>query len=282
MARQPRSYLVCATQRSGSTLFCQLLGDTGVAGRPEEFFEAMRGSGQPPHPSHFLQGLPSTGLGIRDDPRSPDAPDYSSLEGIQDYREHLRRTFDWGTTDNGVFGAKLMFNQLPELHALAGDLPEFAGLSRIELLEQLFDRPRYIWVSRGDKVRQAVSLWKALQTRSWRHDAPTDDVSEPEYHFAGIDHLVARFEAEDRGWGEFFSAHGIVPLSVSYEDDLERDPDGTVRKALAWIEVTAPADWRAGQPTERQADRISEEWVAAYHRDCAARLSAKRVSTEAR
>ena len=37
-----RSYLVCATQRSGSTLLCELLKDTGVAGRPEEYFEAVR------------------------------------------------------------------------------------------------------------------------------------------------------------------------------------------------------------------------------------------------
>ena len=51
------SYLVCATQRSGSTLLCELLKDTGVAGRPQEFFEAMRDTGVPPHPGDFLRGL---------------------------------------------------------------------------------------------------------------------------------------------------------------------------------------------------------------------------------
>ena len=30
------SYLVCATERSGSTLLCELLAGTGVAGRPED------------------------------------------------------------------------------------------------------------------------------------------------------------------------------------------------------------------------------------------------------
>ena len=34
------SYLVCATPRSGSTLLCKTLAETGVAGDPEEFFEA--------------------------------------------------------------------------------------------------------------------------------------------------------------------------------------------------------------------------------------------------
>ena len=32
------SYALCATPRSGSTLLCDLLADTGVAGRPDSFF----------------------------------------------------------------------------------------------------------------------------------------------------------------------------------------------------------------------------------------------------
>ena len=35
------TYLICATQRSGSTLLCELLKQTGVAGRPEEYFDAQ-------------------------------------------------------------------------------------------------------------------------------------------------------------------------------------------------------------------------------------------------
>lgn len=34
------SFLVAATQRSGSTLLCRALADAGVAGRPEEYFLA--------------------------------------------------------------------------------------------------------------------------------------------------------------------------------------------------------------------------------------------------
>jgi len=30
------SYLVCASQRSGTTLFCRALADTGIAGWPDE------------------------------------------------------------------------------------------------------------------------------------------------------------------------------------------------------------------------------------------------------
>jgi trehalose 2-sulfotransferase len=264
-----RSYLVCATQRSGSTLLCELLKDTGVAGRPEEYFEAVRDTGVPPHPGDFLHGLARTGLGIRDDPQPPDAPEYSALTGVVDYREHLRRTFEQGTTPNGVFGAKLMFNQLGELQALAGQLPEYAGLEVGALLEALFDAPRYVWVSRRDTVRQAVSMWKALQTRRWRAGNGAERSSAPEYRFDGIDHLVRRFTADEEGWGAFFAGHGITPLRLAYEEDLERDPGGTVRRVLDWIGVSPPSGWHPREPTARQADATSDEWVAAYHRDLA-------------
>jgi trehalose 2-sulfotransferase len=272
-----RSYLVCATQRSGSTLLCQLLDDTGVAGHPEEYFEAVRDTGVPPHPGDYLEWLPRTGAGIRDDPSPSRAPAYSSLQGLSDYREHLERTFRSGTTANGVFGAKLMSNQLPELHALAGELEEYAGLDLADLLGALFGEPAYVWVSRRDKVRQAVSMWRALQSRRWRSGPGdgTDPDGEPDreavYRYAGIDHLVRRFEAEDRAWTEFFAAQGISALAVSYEDDLVRDRQGTVATVLAHIGVSMPAGWHAAEPLARQADARTEDWVAAYHRDRAQR-----------
>jgi LPS sulfotransferase NodH len=270
LAKMPepvRTYLVCATQRSGSTLLCELLKGTGVAGCPEEFFEAVRDTGLPPHPGAYLAGLPRTGLGIRDEPTPPEGPAYSSLVGISDYRLHLARTFAWGTTDNGVFGAKLMWNQLPELRALSGVLPELAGLDIAQLLERLFGSPRYIWVSRSDKVRQAVSLWKALQIRRWRDDDAGTGRRSPQYRFEGIHHLVARLESDDRGWQQFFSMHGVEPLKISYEDDLERDPDGTIHRALSWIGVRPPQGPTVPPRLRRQADALSDAWVASYHRD---------------
>jgi LPS sulfotransferase NodH len=152
------SYLVCATQRSGSTLLCELLKDTGVAGRPEEYFEARSDTGVPSHPGDYLEGLPRTGAGIRDDTTPPPAPDDSSLVGLESYREHLDRSFELGTTPNGVFGAKLMWRNLADLQRLTGELPEYANFDLFELLERLVRNPRHMCSTHSDKVRQAVSL----------------------------------------------------------------------------------------------------------------------------
>lgn len=269
-----RSYLVCATQRSGSTLLCELLKDTGVAGRPEEYFEALRDTGSPPPPSHFLTDLDAGATGMLDDPNPPEAPAYSSLRGLSSYRQHLERTLRAATTPNGVFGAKLMFNQLPELSALAGALPEYAGLDGWPLLDALFHRPLCVRVFRRDKVRQAVSMWRALQSRRWRAGAGQHGAAgEPAYDYDGIDHLVRRFEAEHQGWDEFLARYGVPALPIVYEDHLEHDRYGAVVTVLAHLGLAPPAGWRPAEPIARQADDRSEEWVAAYHRDRSRRTS---------
>ena len=48
------SYLVCATERSGSTLLCELLAGTGVAGRPEEYFEFLSATGRVRQPREYF------------------------------------------------------------------------------------------------------------------------------------------------------------------------------------------------------------------------------------
>lgn len=264
------TYLICATPRSGSTLLCELLKDTGVAGRPEEYFEAKADTGLPAHPGDYLQDIPRTGAGIRDDVRPPRAPEHSSLQGLPDYRAHLERTFRLATGTNGVFGAKLMWHHLPDLEKLAGELPEYADLDRSQLLRKLFSEPSYVWVRRRDTVRQAVSMWRALQTRAWRQQHGDDGESaEPIYSFVGIDHLVQSLRADDEGWARFFAAPELPVLEVLYEDHLEQDRDRAVRAVLEHIGVEAPAGWKAAEVMERQADELSDAWVAAYHREAA-------------
>lgn len=180
-----------------------------------------------------------------------------------------------------MFGAKLMWRQLPELEELAGELPEYRGLRGERLLSAIFGAPRYVWCSRRDKVRQAVSLWRALQTRTWRKAHPGQDDADAEllYSFEGIDHLVRSLSENDVGWDRFFRQNQIPVLEVRYEDDLLRDRLGTVLAVLEHIGGEAPEGWRPAEPTERQADSLSDEWVAAYHRDAAARAERTALSS---
>ena len=236
------SYLVCATPRSGSTLLCEGLKATGVAGRPEEYFEAVPATGRPRAPADYLEGL--------DDPDAhallgsappPDTPPYSSLLDVGSFDEHLARVREWGTTPNGVFGAKVMWGHVEDPSEL-GD--------------------RYVWVRREDKVRQAVSLWRALQTQSWR---ASEGGGHAQYCFSALQHLVRMLTEYDAAWARFL--RGAPVLALTYEE-VAADLPLALERTLAHVGVARPRDWPPTLPAmRRQADELSERWAEAYARD---------------
>ena len=258
------SYLVCATQRSGSTLLCESLKSTGVAGRPEEFFEARVRTGRPRTAAGYFRdpGAPDIGDILGDPEKLGPAPDYSSLDDIDDYAEHIERSFRLGTTPNGVFGAKLMWGHLDDFTDIRAPPPRFQGPRPRGASARRVPAPRYVWVTRRDKVRQAVSLWKAIQTEAWRGDADPAD-HQPRYHEDAIDHLVKMLEDHDTHWEAFFARTGIEPLMIGYEDDLSNGPEQAARRVLRHLDLNVPPGWEAPEHMSRQADERVERWVDA-------------------
>ena len=51
------SYLICSTPRSGSTLLCEALTNTGVAGAPEEYYQHRRKTGLPRRPLEYFEDV---------------------------------------------------------------------------------------------------------------------------------------------------------------------------------------------------------------------------------
>ena len=56
MDRRRRPYLICTTPRSGSTFLSEALASTGVAGRPEEYFQQLADTGLQRRPVDYLGG----------------------------------------------------------------------------------------------------------------------------------------------------------------------------------------------------------------------------------
>src|SRR6476660_7881628 len=122
MDRPDHTYLVCATPRSGSTLLCELLSATGVAGRPQEYFEDLQATGRPRQPRQYFDGL--------DAPEAlellaPTEPGAARLPGA--FAARFPEVLAAGTTPNGVFGAKLMWGYLPDLLLGLRELPQAEG-----------------------------------------------------------------------------------------------------------------------------------------------------------
>jgi LPS sulfotransferase NodH len=125
---------------------------------------------------------------------------------------------------------------------------------------------RFVWMRRGDTTRQAVSLWKALQTQQWRKDSDEDVGAEGlRFSFAAVDHLKLRIDEHNAAWQDFFQGCGVEPMEVVYEEFVE-DYEGTLLWLLEGIGVSIPEDFAVVEPKmRRQADELSEEWVRLYN-----------------
>ena len=241
------SYVICTSPRSGSTLLCNLLAATGVAGNPG---------------SHFHE--PSIGNWLDYFDLAPDAslPERDVLADI------FGAAVSRGSLETGMFGLRLQrhsfdfFTQkLTILHP---------GLSSdAQRLQTAFGRTLFVHLTRRDKVEQSVSYVKACQTGLW-HAAPDgtelerlSPAQKPDYD-AG--ELRARFEevtAYDHDWERWFETEEIDPLRITYES-LSMDPTETVRRILDRLGLDPEAATDVKPGIAKLADRSSRDWVTRF------------------
>jgi LPS sulfotransferase NodH len=277
-----RSYLVCATPRSGSTLVCQALKATGVAGKPEEYFEALMHTGRPRRPEDYFRGMDDPSIldhlgerGIGDDP-----PPRSPLWSRTAYDRYLEWVMDVGTTPNGVFAAKLMWGYFGDFVSLLRNVPRFSDVPLAELMPTVFPELRFIRVVRANKVRQAVSLWKAVQTARWRQERDREQNGEGEFeppyqsfirahrpqlrfHYRAIAHLLDQILAEEASWDAFFEHSRIKPLLVLYEN-FAADPEVSTLNVLERLDLSPPPGFRFEPAMRPQSDELNDDWTRRY------------------
>lgn len=262
------SYLVCATPRSGSTLLCHALDQTGVAGHPEEYFEALVRSGLPRRPHEYFDPQRHANiverLAFREMPEGMAKP--NPLWHPDTYDQYLAWALEEGTTPNGVFGAKLMWGYLGDFAQLLRGMDGMAGRPLPELLARSFPGLRYIRITRENKVRQAVSLWKAVQTQAWKREPgeAAAQAVQPVFSFRAINYLVRLLTAHDASWDAYFLGLGHEPLKITYEE-LAESTDAVIERVLDHLGIPLPAGAAHGAPRlSVQADETSEEWVRRF------------------
>jgi len=263
------SYLICSTPRTGSSMLCDALTLTGAAGRPEEYFQFRARTGYPRRPQEYFEAADDPEIFDILGPRTRVEDDESRYDPsrYERYEDYLAWALEEGTTPNGVFGAKVMWGYFNGfVTGLRWAVPGRQRLSVCELAPSVFPELRYLSVTRRDKVRQAVSLWRALQSWSWSSDAGValDEADRLRYSAAAIDYLVRDIQAHEDEWQGYFRECGVQPYTVVYEDFVQ-NYEGTIRDILRHVGAPEAETAVIAQPRLRpQSDGLSRSWAEWY------------------
>jgi len=244
------SYVICTSPRSGSTLLCDILSKSGVAGKPD---------------SHFHR---------------PDVSAWANYVGLEHgngedeqnvLNEVFRRIIAKGRADTGVFGLRLQRHSfdyfMEKLDVLHPGLPSDA-----ERFRAMFGRTLFVHLTRTDKVDQAVSLVRAEQTGLW-HAAPDgteiERNSPPQDPSYDAEEIRARFDELrefDRQWTNWFSSEQIEPHRIDYQT-LAAEPIATLRTLLEALGQDNSAAANVTPGVAKLADEISADWSARFRAD---------------
>ena len=232
-ADEPRRFIVCADQRSGSGLLCDLLARTEVAGF-RETHEVL-------HPDRVR----------------PQDIDWER----EDLTAFMAARFADNATDNGASGIKILSGQLRRLLAALGRSRRYRDMTFGQWITHLPPHTRFVWLLRQDKLRQAISLVRAEHTQTWhiRGDQPAPRDAPP-YDGRRIARLVFDLKARDAWWRDAFEGAGCAPLLVTY-DRLREGREAAVKAVLRHAEIEAPAGLRISSEMKPLRDDLTERWV---------------------
>ncbi|WP_211745665.1 Stf0 family sulfotransferase [Paenibacillus sp. Marseille-Q4541] len=225
------SYTIWFSQRTGSTLLNYALESTGVAGNPGEW---MNG---------------------RD-------PDKISKEDVE-------KMWEAGTTPNGVFGVKTSLNaEWIQRFRNLYDIPETA--TQAEVWRTAFPNcTKHIYMTRRNKVRLAVSWWRAIVSGEWHRqygEKPQESDIADKYNFDAINHLFIECSIREAAMEAFFSEENIIPMTIVYEDFI-LDYEGTVMNVIEFLGIPGDNVKVSPPALSRIADDVAEEWVQRFREE---------------
>jgi LPS sulfotransferase NodH len=240
--------VICTSPRSGSSLLCEGLKNTGRAGAPAEYFDDRREF------SEYWRrqfGIPNT---------------VHYFDGVVVH----------SSTANGFFGAKLHWTNCRALrralHASVGSkLADVRGRSLNELLQAKFASIQYVWLRRRNKVAQGISHYLAICTdlwqisrNEWNQRAP-DNRQSVDFDLSMIEDCVGWASGYDAEWQGFFDRHKLRPLILYYEE-FAQIYDRTIRDVLDFLCVPHGDVVSQEPPLVRVANPRSLEWEERYVR----------------
>jgi LPS sulfotransferase NodH len=245
-----RSLIIGTFQRSGSTLLAEAIYFAGGMGCPHEYLS-----------SGFRPILASRW-------RPPD---------LRTYIAHLHR---FRTDPSGVFAIKLFWTDIFEflrewrpgeydglMGAPAWNIGDQTYRDILSTLSEVLPSPTFVYLTRRDKIRQAISLAVAGQTNLWRQYSSLEGQAaefQATYRYDEIVQFLAAVQNSDALWLNFFRANGLTYHELAYED-LALDYEGALRRlfgALGRPDTAVPAP-----RLRKHSDAYAQQWLGKFVQD---------------
>ncbi len=221
-------YIIATTARTGSFLLCDLLMRNGY-GLPDEHFHPFNG---------------------------PFALALATGEHTEQHLASIRAK----SSKQGIFSTKINSRWLePMRQNMLAHV-----LNSAEMLHTLFPTARYLFLTRNDKLRQAVSYYRVLYSQEWaRTSSALYSSHTPPLDAVKIHELILMVHEWTQAWRDCFAQAKIVPLQITYES-LCDSPEATLQAIAQFVGKPLPQQPILTSQFLRQSDEANEELVRDY------------------
>lgn len=178
---------------------------------------------------------------------------YVGLCGARDIDDYFSCLRSKWATSNGVFGMKAAYL-------------DFAPVLNADLIDHFLSPVRYIYLTREDILRQAVSLALAKATGVWYAAAkagPPVATPEPDLDEKLVLGMINQLNRDRDNWEKFFASRNIQPLRITYEQLVDNHSD-VILSIARYLDVELdPGTIPEESDYRPQANAVNEKWVSA-------------------
>ena len=172
------------------------------------------------------------------------------LSNYQDVTKYWEKVKELRTGPNGIFSYKMFMHMYLE-----------HGRKNPEMLKQ-FVPNKVVYLTRRDKVAQAVSYSKAIMSNCWFAGVSFD--KQPEYDLAHVRMSERRIRKQENFWERVFELTQTSVFRVVYEDFLAM-PDLIKAQICEWVGESLDESRFLDIPNlEKQSDESSATWAERY------------------
>jgi LPS sulfotransferase NodH len=232
-----KTILLCATARSGSSYLGSLFQENGVGWLGESLYNPI---------SAKKINAPNVVY----------APLYNKKFDKLLLKEYIKESHK---THNGRIVIKIMGSKWEDiLSAIGGDAN----------ITEYFGDVTYVYLTRNDRWRQAISLDIARKTKRWRKskDDTKQVVPKTKFNFQSIKKMHHKCNAENNVFKRFFEMHSINPIRITYEE-LDQDYVTTFKSLMT--KLGTPIEAVKDGTLQRQETELDESFYQQVmdHRD---------------